>query len=86
MPRAWEGYNGVVATYFTRTQQNHYVFKLGYVIAQVDGNARVIRLETLMKILTFHQGNKFVPISLVSMMLVAEKEPVKWATWFSQKL
>jgi hypothetical protein len=32
MVGAWEGYNGVATTYFTRTHQDHYVLKSGYVI------------------------------------------------------
>ncbi len=83
MVGAWEGYNGVVATYFTITQQDHYVFKSGYVIAQINKKAKVKILEALMEILTFCQGNRFVPSSLVFVMLVAEKELVNWATWFS---
>jgi len=59
MARAWEGFNGVVATYFSSTHKEHYVFKLGYVIAQADGKAKVERLEGLIEILKFHQGNKF---------------------------
>ncbi len=55
-------------------------------ITQVDGKARVERLEALTKILTFHQGNMFTPCSLVSVILTIEKELVNWATWFSQKL
>jgi hypothetical protein len=34
----------------------------------------------------FHQGNKFALGSLVSVMLVVEKELMDWATWFSLKL
>jgi hypothetical protein len=34
----------------------------------------------------FHQGNKFALGSLVSMMLVIEKEPMDWVAWFSLKL
>jgi hypothetical protein len=56
------------------------------VIAQVDWKERVRRIETLMEILTFCQGNRFTLGSLVSVMLVVEKEPVNWASWFSQKL
>jgi hypothetical protein len=41
MARALKGYNGVVTTYFVGIQQDHYIFKLGYLIAQVDGKARV---------------------------------------------
>jgi hypothetical protein len=74
MARARKGYNGVVATYFTKTQQDHYVFKSRYVIAQANGKARVGRLEALTKILTFCQGNRFVLCSLISMMLTTEKE------------
>jgi hypothetical protein len=40
MAGAKEGYNGVAATYFTRTQQNHYFLKLRYVIAQANKKAR----------------------------------------------
>jgi hypothetical protein len=83
MAGAWEGYNGVATTYFADTQQDHYVFKLGYLIAQANEKEKVERLETLMKILTFFQGNKFALSSLISMMLLVNKEPMNWATWFS---
>jgi hypothetical protein len=43
-------------------------------------------METLMEILTFRQGNMFASISLVFVMLVVEKKPINWATWFSHKL
>jgi hypothetical protein len=33
MARALEWYNGVVATYFVSTQQDHYIIKSGYLIA-----------------------------------------------------
>jgi hypothetical protein len=39
-----------------------------------------------MEIMFFRQGNKFAPSALISIMLVVEKEKMKWATWFSQKL
>jgi hypothetical protein len=54
-----------------------------YAIAQVDEKARVERLEALTKILTFRQGNRFALGYLIFVMLVVEKEPVNWATWFS---
>jgi hypothetical protein len=54
MVGAREGYNGVPAIYYTWTQQDHYVFKSGYVIAQANENAMVERLEALAEILTFH--------------------------------
>jgi hypothetical protein len=44
MARALERYNGVVATYFVNTQQDHYIIKSGYLIAQANGNTRVRRL------------------------------------------
>jgi len=56
------------------------------VIAQADEKAKVGRLETLIEILMFRQVNMFTPSSLVFVMLVAEKEPVNWVAWFSQKL
>ncbi len=65
MAGAWEGYNGVITTYFVGTQQDHYVFKLGYLIAQANKKAKVERLKTLMEILTFCQGNKFALGSLI---------------------
>ncbi len=69
-------YNGVVAIYFTKTQQDHYVLKSRYVIAQANGKVRVRRLETLTKILTFHQGNRFALGFLIFVMLIVEKEPI----------
>ncbi len=76
MAGAQKGYNGVVATYFTKTQRDHYDFKSRYVIAQANGKARVGRLEALTEILTFHQGNRFALCSLISVMLTTEKEPI----------
>jgi hypothetical protein len=46
------------------------------VIAQANEKAKIGRLEALIKILTFCQGNRFVPSSLVFMMLDIEKGPV----------
>jgi hypothetical protein len=86
MVGAWDRYSSVVATYFVGTQQDHYVLKSGYLIAQANKKAEVEKLKTLTEILMFHQGNKFALSSLVSMMLVVEKEPMDWATWFSLKL
>jgi hypothetical protein len=86
MAGAQEGFDGVDATYFVRTQQDHYVIKSRYLIAQVNGKVRVRRLKTLTEILTFRQSNNFAPGFLVSMMLVAEKELANWVAWFSQKL
>jgi len=86
MVGAWDRYNSVVATYFVSMQQDHYVLKLGYLIAQANKKAEVKRLKALIEILMFHQGNKFALGSLVSMMLAVEKEPMDWATWFSLKL
>ncbi len=71
-----QGYNGVAVNYFIGTRQDHYVFKLGYVIAQVDKKVKVVRLETLMEILTFGQGNMFALGFLVCAMLIVEKELV----------
>jgi hypothetical protein len=65
MARAREGYNGVAATYFAGMQQENNVLKLGYVIAQANGKARVRRLEVLIEFLTLHQGNMFAHGSLV---------------------
>ncbi len=72
MARAWEKYNGVVVAYFIGTQQDHYVRKSRYVIAQVDGKEKVRRLEALMEILTFCQGNKFALGSLDFVMLITK--------------
>jgi hypothetical protein len=71
-----QGYNGVDVNYFIGTRQDHYVFKLGYVIAQADKKVKVVRLETLMEILTFGQGNMFALGFLVCAMLIVEKELV----------
>jgi hypothetical protein len=86
MARSREGYNNIVATYFGSTQQDHYVLKSGYLIAQIDRKAKVERLKTLTKNLKFCQGNRFAFGSLIFVMLVVEKEPMNRATWFSQKL
>ncbi len=76
MVGSWEGYNGVAATYFTWTQQDHHVLKSRYVIAHANEKARVTRLEALTEILTFRQGKMFVLGFLVFMMLNAKKELV----------
>jgi hypothetical protein len=47
-------------------------------IAKVDGKRKVAKLEALMEIMSFKQGNKFVPNVLISTMLVVEKERVNW--------
>jgi len=39
MARALERYNGVAATYFVRFQQDHYILKSGYLIAQANGKS-----------------------------------------------
>ncbi len=44
MARTLEGYDGVVATYFVSTQQDHYILKSRYLMAQANGKARVRRL------------------------------------------
>jgi hypothetical protein len=67
---------------FVGTQQDHYVFKLEYLIVQVDGKVKVGRLKTLTKILTFRQGNSFALGFLVSMMSATKKELTNWAAWF----
>ncbi len=41
MARTLEGYNGVVATYFVGFQQDHYIFKSGYLSGQSNGKAKV---------------------------------------------
>ncbi len=71
-------------SYFTRNEQ--YIPHSRYLIAKVDGKWKVARLEALTEIMSFKQGNKFAPSALISTMLVAEKEKVNWAFWFSQKL
>jgi len=76
MARAQEGCNGVIATYFANTQQEHYLLKSRYVLAQANGKARVRKLEALIKILTFCQGNQFSLGSLVFVILATKKEPV----------
>jgi hypothetical protein len=83
-----KGYNGVATTYFaSMLQQEHYIFKLGYVIAQVDGKAKVGKLETLMEILMFHQGswegNMFALGSLIFVMLATKKELVSTLVGFA---
>jgi hypothetical protein len=45
-------------------------------IAKADGKWKVGILETLMEIISFKQGNNFVPNVLISTMLVAKKEKV----------
>jgi hypothetical protein len=37
---------------------------------------KVARLEALMEIMSFKQGNKFAPSTLISTMLVIKKEKV----------
>jgi hypothetical protein len=46
------------------------------VIAQVNAKAKFERLEALMEILTFCQGNRFAPGSLVFVMLATKKKPI----------
>jgi hypothetical protein len=55
-------------------------------IAKTNGKRKVAKLEALMEIMSFKQRNKFALGALISTMLVAKKEKVNWAVWFSQKL
>jgi hypothetical protein len=64
-----ESYNLVVATYFIGDEHEHYIMRSCYLIAKVDGKRKVTRLETLTEIMSFRQGNKFVPSALISIML-----------------
>jgi hypothetical protein len=52
-------------------------------IAKANGKWKVARLETLMEIVSFGQGNKFALGVLILTMLVVEKEKVNLASWFS---
>ncbi len=47
---------------------------------------KVARLKTLMKIMSFKQGNKFAPSAPISKMLATKQEKVNWVSWFSHKL
>jgi hypothetical protein len=47
MAGSWEGYNSLDATYFVGTQQDHYVFKSRYLIAQAYGKARARRFRNI---------------------------------------
>ncbi len=69
-----ESHNPIVATYFTGNGHEHYIPHLGSLIAKADGKRKVARLEALMEIMSFRQGNKFAQGALISTMLVTEKE------------
>jgi hypothetical protein len=78
VPIGRESYNPIVATYFIGSEHEHYIPCLGYLITKVHGKRKVTKLEALMEIMSFKQGNKFALGDLISMMLVAEKEEVNW--------
>jgi hypothetical protein len=86
VPIGKESYNPIVVAYFIRDEYEHYIPHSGYLIAKVDGRQKLARLEALMEIMYFKQGNKFAPSALISTMLTIEKEKVNWAAWISQKL
>jgi len=86
VPIGRESYNLVVVTYFIRDEHEHYILHSCYLIAKIDGRQKVAILEAMTEIMSFRQGNKFVPSALISTMLAAEKEKVNRATWYSQKL
>jgi hypothetical protein len=56
------------------------------VIYKANGPLKVMKLEALTKILTFKQGNKYVPGTLVVVIQAVEEGEVNWALWFTQKL
>ncbi len=74
VPIGRESYNPIVTTYFIGNE--HYVPCLGYLIAKTYGKQKVIRLETLMEIMFFKQGNKFALSVLISTMLATKKDEV----------
>jgi hypothetical protein len=78
VPIGKENDNPIVATYFIGDEHEHYIPRSRYLIAKVDGKRKVAKLEALMEIMSFKQGNKFVPNVLISTMLVVEKERVNW--------
>jgi hypothetical protein len=79
VPIGRESDNPIVAIYFIGDEHEHYILHSRYLIAKIDGRRKVVRLEALMEIMFFRQGNKFAPCALISTMLVVEKERVNWA-------
>ncbi len=59
VPIGKESYNLIIATYFIGDEHEHYIPYLGYLIAKTYGKQKVARLEALMEIISFRQGNKF---------------------------
>ncbi len=76
VPIRRESCNAIVATYFIGNQHEHYTPHSNYQIAKIDDKRKVAKLEKLMDIMSFRQGNKFALSVLISTMLAIEKEEV----------
>jgi hypothetical protein len=83
VPIGRESYNPIVVTYFIGNEDEHNILRSRYLIAKVDGIWKVTRLEALTEIMSFRQGNKFDPTTLISIMLIAKKEKLNCVAWFS---
>jgi hypothetical protein len=83
VPIGQESYNPIIATYSIGDEYEHYIPHSGYLIAKTYGKHEVAKLEVLMEIMSFKQGNKFATSVLISTMLAIEKDEVNWAVWFS---
>jgi hypothetical protein len=80
VPIGRKSYNLIVAIYFIGNEHEPYIPCSRYLIAKRDGRQKAARLEALMEIMSFKQGNKFAPGALISTTLAIEKEKVNWAT------
>jgi hypothetical protein len=65
VPIGKESYNLIVATYFIRDEHEHYIPCSRNLITKADGRRKVTRLDALTEIMSFRQGNKFDPSSLI---------------------
>jgi hypothetical protein len=86
VPIGKESYNPIIAIYFIGDEHEHYIPRSCYLIAKTYAKHEVARLEALMEIMSFRQGNKFTPGALISTILAVEKDEVNWVVWFSKKL
>jgi len=74
--RGKEGYSTTIAKYFLGGEEEHYTPHSSYLICKANGPLKVMRLESLIEILTFRQGNKYAPGALVVVIQAIEEGEV----------
>lgn len=78
--------NVSIVEYFIREEEKHYIPCSRYLIAKANGRLKVMKLTTIMEVLTLKQGNKHVLDALVAIIQVVEEGTINWGAWFTQKL